>query len=80
MGEQTIVPPAYDKKQGEPKMTPRPIALVKRVARNLPFSGFAPLAVGRNWPTTAWGLPIQVTNLLLVRCSITTSTIDDRLI
>jgi hypothetical protein len=38
-----LYPPLVDKKQGEPKMTPRRVALV---SRNLPFGRFAPLAVG----------------------------------
>jgi hypothetical protein len=88
-----LYPPLVDKKQGEPKMTPCLAALVKQVAE-LRTAGLRachyveeftlwwirPLAVGRNWHMTARGLPICVTNLLLVRCSIFTSTIDDQLI
>jgi hypothetical protein len=58
-------------------MLPRLATLVKR---NLPFGIFAPLAIGRNWPMTAYDLTIRATNLLLVRCSIFTSTTDDQLI
>jgi hypothetical protein len=82
-----------DQKRGEPKMTPRLVALVKQVAelrtvslrtchcaKKFTLRWIHPLAGGRDWLTTACGLPIQATNLLLVRCSIFTSGIDDRLI
>jgi hypothetical protein len=72
MGEHAVVPPPLvDKKRGEPKMTPHLAALVKRVAelhtvvlrahhyiKNLPFGGFTPLVVRRNWPTSARDLLI----------------------